>query len=114
MKLQRKQRTRENAVDFFFANTAHIDVVRNDKLELVYFILLPFTKQLPKDKKKEFHENVDRSNMKSKVQVKKKETCCFKGFLYSADINLFFLWLNRNSHSFEQTKIFLYISFRRI
>jgi inositol 1,4,5-triphosphate receptor type 1 len=56
------------AFEFFFNNTAHIDVVRNNKLELVYFILLPYTKSLPKDKKTAFHEMVDRSNVKSKVQ----------------------------------------------
>ena len=56
------------AFEFFFNNTAHIDVVRNNKLELVYFILLPFTKSLPKEKKTHFHEVVDRSNVKSKVQ----------------------------------------------
>ena len=55
--------------DFFFEYTAHIDVVRKDKLELVYFILLPYAIALPKDKKTEFHENVDRSNIKSKVSV---------------------------------------------
>ena len=37
---------------FFFAdNTAHIDVVRNEKLEMVYFMLLPYCKLLPKENK---------------------------------------------------------------
>lgn len=44
--------------------------MRNEKLELVYFIKLPYTKFLPKDKKNEFNDNVDRSNVKSKVEVK--------------------------------------------
>ena len=53
---------------FFFAdNTAHIDVVRNEKLEMVYFMLLPYCKLLPKEKKQQFHNSVDRSNTKSKV-----------------------------------------------
>ena len=42
-------------------NSAHIDVVHSDKLEIVYFILLPFTKYLPKERKIQFHEKVDRS-----------------------------------------------------
>lgn len=37
------------------------------ELELVYFILLPYTQAMPKSKKLDFHENVDRSNTKSKV-----------------------------------------------
>ena len=57
------------AFDFFFNYTAHIDVIRKNKLELVYFILLPYSKALPKDKKYAFHENVDRTNVKSKVAV---------------------------------------------
>ncbi len=44
-------------------------MVRKEKLEVVYFIKLPYTKYLPKDKKNEFNENVDRSNVKSKVEV---------------------------------------------
>ena len=39
------------AFEFFFNYTAHIDVVRKNKVELVYFILLPYIKALPKDKK---------------------------------------------------------------
>ncbi len=37
-------------------------------MEIVYFIILPYAKCLPKEKKQEFHENVDRNNTKSKVQ----------------------------------------------
>ncbi len=55
------------AFRFFYENSAHIDVFRKDKLELVHFILLPYTKAMPKDKKVDFHDNVDRSNTKSKV-----------------------------------------------
>ena len=68
--MEAKRRRMSMAFEFFFNNTAHIDVVRNNNLELVYFILLPYTKSLPKEKKTEFHETVDRSNVKSKVQVK--------------------------------------------
>lgn len=44
-------------------NSAHIDVAHGNKLEIVYFILLPFTKYLPKEKKIVFHEKVDRSTV---------------------------------------------------
>ena len=42
-------------------NSAHIDVVHNDKIEIVYFIKLPLTKFLLKEYKLQFHEEVDRS-----------------------------------------------------
>lgn len=35
---------------------------------MAYFILLPFVKFLPKEKKIEFHDSVDRTNVKTKVQ----------------------------------------------
>ncbi|EGR30673.1 MIR domain protein [Ichthyophthirius multifiliis] len=57
----------KKAFFFFSDHTAHIDVVRNNQLEIVFFILLPFTDCLPKDKKIEFHENVDRQSVKTKV-----------------------------------------------
>lgn len=65
--MENKRKRMKQAFEFFFTHTAHIDVVRNNKLELVYFILLPYSKALPKDKKTAFHEVVDRSNVKSKV-----------------------------------------------
>ena len=37
-------------------------------MEKVLFILLPFCKLLPKEVKNEFHENVNRTNVKTKVQ----------------------------------------------
>ena len=65
--LEKKRKLLIQAFRFFYENSAHIDVVRNEKLEIIYFILLPFTKALPKENKTEFHEEVDRSNTKSKV-----------------------------------------------
>jgi inositol 1,4,5-triphosphate receptor type 1/inositol 1,4,5-triphosphate receptor type 3 len=47
--------------------SAHIDVMHGDKIETVYFILLPFTSYLPKDKKVQFHDQVDRSTNQTKV-----------------------------------------------
>jgi hypothetical protein len=35
-------------------NLAHIEVVRNDALEIVFFPLLPYCKCLPKDEKSLF------------------------------------------------------------
>jgi inositol 1,4,5-triphosphate receptor type 1 len=55
------------AIDFYYSNTAHIDVMRGNRLEMVYFPLLPYCKDLPKEKKTNFQEVVDRSNVKSKV-----------------------------------------------
>lgn len=66
-KQEYKRKILRKAFNFFQDNTAHIDVVRNDKLELVYFMLLPYCHCLPKDNKIEFHENVDRQSVKSKV-----------------------------------------------
>jgi inositol 1,4,5-triphosphate receptor type 1/inositol 1,4,5-triphosphate receptor type 3 len=43
--------------------SAHIDVAHGEKLEIVYFILLPFARYLPKEKKIVFHETVDRSTV---------------------------------------------------
>ncbi|KAL4438400.1 hypothetical protein ABPG74_009439 [Tetrahymena malaccensis] len=71
-KLQAKQQEKfkenlQKAVKFLFKNTAHIEVLRNGQIEIIYFQLLPFCQRLPKDKKKEFNEQVDRSNEKAKV-----------------------------------------------
>jgi hypothetical protein len=59
----------KRAFEFFINNTASIEVIRNDEIEIVYFILLPFTHMLPKEKKDEFHDKVDRSSTKSKIQT---------------------------------------------
>ncbi|EGR32738.1 MIR domain protein [Ichthyophthirius multifiliis] len=56
----------KKAVDFFAQNTSHIDIFRNEQLELVYFIRLPFILCLPKEQKINFHQKCDRTNIKSK------------------------------------------------
>jgi hypothetical protein len=58
----------KEAVNFYIRNSAHIDVCHGDLLEIVYFIKLPFTKYLPKEKKTAFHDQVDRSTTQTKVQ----------------------------------------------
>lgn len=48
-------------------NSARIEVVRDDALERVDFILLPYCKQLPKETKNRFNNKVDRQSTKTKV-----------------------------------------------
>lgn len=67
-KIARKKQLSKDAFKFFVTNSAAIEVIRNNEIEIVYFILLPYTHNLPKEKKNEFHELVDRSSTKSKVQ----------------------------------------------
>ena len=58
----------KKSFEFFITNSATIEVIRNDNIELVFFFLLPHTHNLPKEKKTEFHELVDRGSTKSKIQ----------------------------------------------
>lgn len=62
-----KKEIYKEALRFFDKNSAHIEVVRNDDLEVVHFIILPFCHYLPKETKIDFHENVNRTSSKSKV-----------------------------------------------
>lgn len=39
----------ELAVTFYMLNSAHIDIMHDGNLEIVYFIKLPMTKYLPKE-----------------------------------------------------------------
>ena len=57
----------KKAFKFFMSNSAHIEIVRDDKLEIVFFPLLPYCRCLPKDQKLIFEEEVDRSSTKAKV-----------------------------------------------
>ncbi|CAD8131502.1 unnamed protein product [Paramecium pentaurelia] len=66
-KQEEKKKRLKKAFMFFRARTAHIEVVRDDQIELVFFPLLPFSK-LNKDEKQSFQQTVDRSSAKSKVQ----------------------------------------------
>jgi len=54
-------------IQFFAENSAHIEVIREKKLEKVYFYYLPYCHALPKDIKNEFNDNVDRVSVQSKV-----------------------------------------------
>lgn len=41
--------------------------MRNNSIEKVRFILMPYHKELPKEYKTQFHETVDRISLKSKI-----------------------------------------------
>lgn len=38
-------------------------MLRDSEVETIYFMMLPYCKRLPKEKKMEFNETVDRSNV---------------------------------------------------
>lgn len=67
LKVEHNRLVLKDAVSFYIHNSAHIDVVYRDHLEIVFFILLPLTKHLPKDKKNIFQEEVDRNTTQTKV-----------------------------------------------
>ena len=57
----------EQGLEFFAKNSAHIEVIRNNTIEKVQFILLPYHKELPKEFKTQFHEKVNRASLKAKI-----------------------------------------------
>ncbi|KRW98864.1 MIR motif [Pseudocohnilembus persalinus] len=67
-KMEEKKKMLKSTLKFFYKNTAHIDIVRDDQLEQIFFIKLPYTLFMPKEKKTEFNNNVSRTNLKSKVE----------------------------------------------
>jgi len=64
--IERKKLLREG-LKFFAENSSHIEVLRNKKPEKVYFHLRPFCHNLAKEIKTNFNDEVDRSNVQSKV-----------------------------------------------
>lgn len=70
--VEEKEMIRE-AINFFKSKMAHIEIVREGKLEKIYFPLLPFCFCLPKKVKKDFHEDVNRSSTKTKIADLMKE-----------------------------------------
>ena len=62
-----KKQIQQNALAFFKQNIAHIEIVRDNNLYRVFFPLLPITRFLPKSRKTEFHENVNRESTKTKI-----------------------------------------------
>jgi len=56
------------ASEFFYHNTANIEVLREDShLEKVYFYILPFCHAITKDTKNKFNKNAQRISAKAKV-----------------------------------------------
>ncbi|CAD8210359.1 unnamed protein product [Paramecium octaurelia] len=54
-------------IQFFAYNSAHVEVVRNNQIERIQFYKPPYCKYLPKERKKEFHETVNRDSTNSKI-----------------------------------------------
>lgn len=61
-------------MDFFERNSAQIEIIRDKKLEPIFFILLPIIYQLGEPTKIEFNEGVDRSSTKTKINSLHYET----------------------------------------
>lgn len=49
LKMEERKRRLRKAFNFFMAHTAHIEIVRNDGLEMVFFPILPYCTCLQKD-----------------------------------------------------------------
>lgn len=54
IKQEERRRRLRKSFNFFMSNMVHIEIVRNDGLEIVFFPLLPYCKCLPKDIKQLF------------------------------------------------------------
>ena len=64
--LENKQLLKET-INFFRDNTRHIEIVKDGRLEKIYFPLLPYCKTLTTEHKRAFHENVNRTSTKTKI-----------------------------------------------
>jgi inositol 1,4,5-triphosphate receptor type 1/inositol 1,4,5-triphosphate receptor type 3 len=67
MKKIAEQKVFQESVKFFAKNSASIEVLRNGNLERIVFYKLSYCNYLPKESKIEFHENVDRDSVNSKI-----------------------------------------------
>lgn len=66
--MKRRASLFKDSMKFFTKNSAHIEVLRDDKmLEKVYFYLLPFCSGLDKGTKTEFNKAAKRISVKAKV-----------------------------------------------
>jgi len=52
--MQKEKDLEKQAIKFFRDQTKHIEIVREDVIEKIYFILLPFCRTLPKKDKIQF------------------------------------------------------------
>mmetsp|Transcript_20239 Transcript_20239/g.17444 ORF Transcript_20239/g.17444 Transcript_20239/m.17444 type:complete len:276 (+) Transcript_20239:842-1669(+) len=64
--VEKKMIIRE-AITFFRTNMAHIEIVREDQVQKIYFPVLPFCKYLSKNLRSEFNESVVRTSTKTKL-----------------------------------------------
>lgn len=53
---------------FFFDNSAHIEIIMDKSLEKIDFIKLPYTSDMPKTLKTNFHDNVTIDSVKTKAK----------------------------------------------
>jgi inositol 1,4,5-triphosphate receptor type 1 len=53
-KIEERKRRLKKAFNFYMSNTAHIEVVRNGNLEILFFSLFPYCKCFPKEEKQKF------------------------------------------------------------
>jgi len=63
---ERKQLIKQSVL-FFKEKVAHIEILRNNNIEKIYFPIIPCCKHLAKDLKNEFNEKVNRSSTKRKL-----------------------------------------------
>lgn len=68
---------KSKALSFFKRHSAHIEIQRDGKFYKVFFPLLPECYNLPKTIKREFHEKVNRTSVKSKVSGLMDESSYF-------------------------------------
>lgn len=54
-------------LSFFYNNSAHIEILRDNKLQRIQFFYLPICHCLPKERKDEFNQMVNRETTNSKV-----------------------------------------------
>lgn len=71
-KRQFKELFRE-AVQFFVKHSGNIEILRQNQLEKVNFIMMPYCHYLPKETKNEFHEQVNRDSPEAKKQYLKDQ-----------------------------------------
>lgn len=58
---------KKKAFGLFKKNSGSIEIVRDDKIQTIFFPILPFCKMLPSELRREFRENVDRTSTKTKL-----------------------------------------------
>ena len=66
-KAEQKQNLRD-ALLFFSRHVSHIEICMKEKMQKIFFPILPMCKMLPKEIKENFNENVNRINTKIKVE----------------------------------------------